>query len=125
MDTNLLTLLLQTMAAKQPASDHTSVMLVLAALTPTLMALVSFLQSRSTKAATDEVKKATDQNSSMIREVHVLVDGGRTEMTAEIKRLQGEIAKAQEIKELTKTTTVPVLLSEAQLAQIVAAFKPK
>lgn len=110
MDTNLIALLLQAGARTAVSPSPTTVVLILAAVAPTLAALAAWLQSRANAANHREAKLVAEETTSTVGKILVDVNSEKTRM----------INKLEEAETLIRTLTEEV----AKLTEKASPKKP-
>lgn len=109
MDTNLIASILKEMAAQSSSSGSVNVnflMIIVAAVAPTLVALAAYLQAKASKILSED-------NAVTLEKVHTAVNSERTAMLEVIKNLR------QEMSEMVKGNAV---LHEREAAEQRAAI---
>ena len=129
MDTNLISALVNALADKQvPASSSgvgstVLIVMILAALAPTLTSLVGLLQAKTNAAL-------SEKNSQTLDKVHTAVNSERTEMIKEVKNLRAEVALLLQIRavqaehKLGEDKASSTALTEAKVLEMIKQNKP-
>ena len=128
MDTNLLTVLVSALADKQVShsggvGSTGLIIIVLAALAPTLTSLVGLIQAKTNAAI-------SDKNSQTLDKVHTAVNSERTEMIKEVKNLRAEVALLLQIRavqaehKLGEDKASVTAVTEAKVLELIKQNKP-
>ena len=128
MDTNLLAALVNALADKQVSNSAGMgstglIIIVLAALAPTLTSLVGLIQAKTNAAI-------SDKNSQTLDKVHTAVNSERTEMMKEVKNLRAEVALLLQIRavqaehKLGEDKASATAITEAKVIEMIKQNKP-
>lgn len=131
MDTNIIAIIAKLMADKNDGNQNTLLIvgMVLAAITPTLAAIASWIQSRAAMKNTEEAKKTATETATSVKEIHLSVNSERAAMLEQVRQLRDEI-----LKKSTENATLveqgraaaagaAAVISPAQITQVGEAIK--
>lgn len=127
METNLVDVLLRLLSEKPPAvsADNTLLVitLVIAALTPILSAVATFISNAATRRNSEEAKTTADQTAGVVKTILTDVNSGKTAMIAEHKlereKFLAEVGQLKnEILEISKKNATLMEQNRVQPSEV-------